>query len=351
VTIPDTVTSIGDSAFSDCSGLTSLTIPKSVTSIGSLAFADCFGLTSLTIPATVTSTGDGAFQDCYGLTSLTISDGVTSIGEDEFYGCYRLASVTIPPSVVTIGDGAFEFCRSLTSATFEGNAPPNFGAAVFYGDGISIVGTALGFSIDYYSFNAGWSTPTWTSPSGDTYNAQPVFGAGTVKCTVSAGVAQLIPVSDLLAQVSGGPATLVGVGADGHKPVSADGATLSFNSGFVLYPASTPAGATSDSFQYTVQDANGDTAMGTVLITITYGGVVGQQATIVNVGTTVTVNFFGVPGDKYTPERSTDLVNWMPFGNVLTAPANGLMQVVDYFFDVHGARPPPAAYYRLLYTP
>ena len=72
--IPNSVTSIGDSAFSDCYGLTSVTIPYSVTSIGEGAFAGCSGLTSVTIGNSVTSIGDSAFSDCYGLTSVTIGD-------------------------------------------------------------------------------------------------------------------------------------------------------------------------------------------------------------------------------------------------------------------------------------
>ena len=73
------VTSIGDAAFSDCSGLTSVTIPNSVTSIGEGAFLECSGLTSITIPNSVTSIGTYAFWRCSGLTSITIPNSVTSI--------------------------------------------------------------------------------------------------------------------------------------------------------------------------------------------------------------------------------------------------------------------------------
>ena len=117
VKIPDGVTSIGSSAFEDCSGLTSVTIPNSVTSIGYDAFRGCSGLTSVTIPDGVTSIGEWAFEDCSGLTSVTIPDGVTSIGYGAFEGCSGLTSVTIPNNVTSIGREAFAGCSSLTSVT------------------------------------------------------------------------------------------------------------------------------------------------------------------------------------------------------------------------------------------
>ena len=107
VILNDSVTSIGNSAFSDCSGLTSVTIGNSVTSIGNYAFRDCSGLTSVTIPVSVTSIGNYAFYNCSGLTSVTIPDSVTSIGHGAFSGCSSLTSVTIGNSVTSIGISAF----------------------------------------------------------------------------------------------------------------------------------------------------------------------------------------------------------------------------------------------------
>ena len=112
-------TSIGDSAFAYCAGLTSVTIPDSVTSIGHHAFSDCAGLTSITIPNSVTSIGQSAFQYCSGLTSVTIGDSVTSIGSSAFSGCTGLTSVTIGNGVTSIGSYAFYGCSGLTSVTFE----------------------------------------------------------------------------------------------------------------------------------------------------------------------------------------------------------------------------------------
>ena len=109
------VTSIGDSAFRDCSSLTSIKIPAGVTSIGDFAFEYCYGLTSIEIPAGVTSIGESAFEHCSGLTSIEISAGVTSIGESAFEECYGLTSIEIPAGVTSIGESAFEECESLTS--------------------------------------------------------------------------------------------------------------------------------------------------------------------------------------------------------------------------------------------
>ena len=130
VTIPNSVTSIGNSAFSSCSGLTSVTIPNSVTSIGSSAFNGCSGLTSITIPNNVTSIGSSAFSSCSGLTSVTIGNSVTSIGSEAFKGCTSLSSITIPNSVTSIGSKAFSSCSGLTSVTI-GNSVTSIGSEAF----------------------------------------------------------------------------------------------------------------------------------------------------------------------------------------------------------------------------
>ena len=121
ITIPYSVESIGDYAFYGCTGLTSITIPNSVTSIGSGAFLDCTGLTSITIPNSVTSIGGAAFCDCTGLSSVTIPNSVTSIENSAFSGCTGLTSVTIPNSVTKLGYCAFQGCTNLASAKISDN--------------------------------------------------------------------------------------------------------------------------------------------------------------------------------------------------------------------------------------
>ena len=128
--IPNSVTSIGGSAFEGCSSLTSITIPNSVTSIGGSAFYGCSGLTSITIPNSVTSIGESAFQSCSGLISITIPNSVTSIGSSAFNGCSGLTSITIPNSVTSIGNSAFNGCSGLTSITIP-NSVTSIGNSAF----------------------------------------------------------------------------------------------------------------------------------------------------------------------------------------------------------------------------
>ena len=168
ITIPDSITSIGNYAFYKCTKFTSINIPDSVTSIGNSAFNGCTSLTSITIPDGVTSIGSSAFWNCTSLASITIPDSVTSIcdsafintayynnpsswendvlyidnhlikanstlsGEyvikDEtltiaynvFSGCTSLTSIVVPNSVTSIGNYAFYNCKSLASITYTG---------------------------------------------------------------------------------------------------------------------------------------------------------------------------------------------------------------------------------------
>ena len=130
--LPNSVTSIGNAAFYDCSGLTELTLPNSVTSIGGNAFEGCSGLTELTLPNGVRSIGDYAFSGCSGLTELILPSSVTSIGDYAFYGCSGLTELILPNSVTSIGDGAFRGCSGLTELTLP-NSVTSIGDGAFRG--------------------------------------------------------------------------------------------------------------------------------------------------------------------------------------------------------------------------
>ena len=121
ITIPSTVTSIGNYAFGECFNLQTVTFEgnSQLQSIGNWAFDFCSQLTSITIPSTVTSIGRSAFYDCSQLTSITISSMVTSIGEYAFGGCSNLQTVTFESDsqLQSIGYRAFNYCSQLTSIT------------------------------------------------------------------------------------------------------------------------------------------------------------------------------------------------------------------------------------------
>ena len=111
--IPNSVTSIGDSAFYDSRSLSNIVIPNSVTSIGDSAFEGCNSLGSLVIPNSVINIGKGAFKWCKSLAEIVIPNSVTNIGEFAFCGCSSLAEVVIPNSVTNIGKGTFANCSYL----------------------------------------------------------------------------------------------------------------------------------------------------------------------------------------------------------------------------------------------
>lgn len=95
INIPNSVTSIGEYAFSDCSGLTSISIPNSVKSIGEYAFSGCESLISFDIPNNIKIIENGTFSYCSNLTSIVIPNAVDSIGDYVFRGCTALAYFTI----------------------------------------------------------------------------------------------------------------------------------------------------------------------------------------------------------------------------------------------------------------
>ncbi len=131
MTIPDSVTDIGVSAFSGCGLLTSINIPASVTIISDKTFYDCSSLTEIIIPDGVTSIGNGAFSDCNSLTSAAIPSGATCISDNLFYGCESLTDITIPDGVTSIGYHAFEECSALASINIPDRVTEIYGFAFF----------------------------------------------------------------------------------------------------------------------------------------------------------------------------------------------------------------------------
>ena len=133
IIIGDGVTTIGSSAFDNCSNLTSVAIPNSVTEIGFRAFEDCRALTSINIPNSVTEIGDYAFYNCSELTSITIPNSVTRIGDLAFSGCRSLKNFTFGSGLRSIGQGAFSDCFNITQISSEAVVPPICDSGAFYG--------------------------------------------------------------------------------------------------------------------------------------------------------------------------------------------------------------------------
>ena len=113
-------------------GVKRIIVGDSVTTIGEYAFSNCSSLTSVTIPNSVTTIKEYAFSNCSSLTSVTIPNSVTTIGDNAFNGCSSLTSVTIPNSVTTIGGWAFARCTNITQISSEAVVPPTCESGVFF---------------------------------------------------------------------------------------------------------------------------------------------------------------------------------------------------------------------------
>ena len=141
LTIDDAATSIGDWAFNECLKLTTLSLGEKITTIGDYAFDDCRILNNVTIPQSVTSIGKQAFGRCYGMDSFTIKDAATSIGEYAFWDCQKLETLSLGENITTIGDDAFRSCYKLETITLPA------GLASF---GNCLIGCPAGRKWDYH---------------------------------------------------------------------------------------------------------------------------------------------------------------------------------------------------------
>ena len=124
ITLPNSITKIGDYAFQNCRQLVSITLPNSIASIPLCAFEGCTNLKDVIIPNSVTKIYESAFAACSGLVNIIIPNNVTFIGQSAFNGCSSITSITIPSNVTTICMYAFLDCGSLESVYCKSNTPP-----------------------------------------------------------------------------------------------------------------------------------------------------------------------------------------------------------------------------------
>ena len=155
IALPNTVTKIGEYAFSYCSGLISVTMEEGVQTIGDYAFQRCTNLPQIVIPNSVTKIGDDAFGRCSNLTTATIGNHVDTIGSDAFISCERLMSIELPTSVSYIGESAFHGCLSMNKAIVHSTAELDPLCMILLNPQIdTIVAPASIFDIDeYYRLN------------------------------------------------------------------------------------------------------------------------------------------------------------------------------------------------------
>ena len=117
--LPENLTSIGNSAFSDCSKLALISLPNHLTSIGSSAFSGCSKLSLTSLPESITKIGSSAFYECSNLALISLPENLTVIDDSTFILCEKLALTSLPKNLVRVGDNAFYSCTGLNQITFR----------------------------------------------------------------------------------------------------------------------------------------------------------------------------------------------------------------------------------------
>jgi hypothetical protein len=321
--------------------------------------------------------GDGTVT-IYGITSTASGDTDQGGDPNQLVAITDTLAATSPAgeAFVTLRTAKYgEVLRGVTlapggGATISTSASPSVGGATSGGGSVAIGSPVTLVAIP----NANYAFVNWTENGNQvstsasysftaTQNRSLVANFASVPVAATAyytrgnNITLKIAISDLLANVTdadGDPITLAGVGTGSPNLLTATGANLLTNDTYIFYTNSVPANV-NDSFSYWVTDTQGETAVGSVEI-IMNNDLIGQSnVRLTCTSSNVTANFFGVPGYQYTVERSTNLVEglgWVPICTK-TAPANGLIQVIDNFQDLNITVPPipAAAYYRLRYNP
>lgn len=332
--IPNSVTNIGDSAFSNSTNLISISIPNSVINIESSAFNNCINLPSITIPDSVTFIGYNAFYNCNNLTNVIFGNNVTNIQSSSFKNCTKLISITIPNSVVFIGSYVFYNCSQLVSAYFKGDAPFAFGSSVFYN-------TASGFEIYYPSTAKAWSTPLWRGyPAYPiTENTAPQFTAlGTTNFIVNPWTTVLVtntatdsdmPAQALTYTLTSGP----------------EGALLNSTNGIFIWRPTMAQAGTTNFVTIVVTDNGAPSLSATQTFSVTVTKTTGVKVVAFKfVSGVPTLTIDGSEGENYVIETSTNLVNWQAAGT------NATPLVVPFNWSDTNS-PAPFKFYRLHLIP